>query len=182
MIKLNTHSLTAKIWIGCQSCYVSGRLVGDWVALEDMQTHTGTCVKCGSDELVSMDSELVPFTGEYSIKQWIEIAETLESIARDSDPQAFLAYVSGIMGTSYALQDLDNARSEFEGTIYHVLESGDTLAGWAEDLMNELGYFNAETMDTLIARNIDWAGVADDLMNDYTLVEFDGLRWIFCNN
>ena len=44
---------------------------------------------------------------------------------------------------------------------------------YAEDLCTDLGYL-PDNLPDFVASNINWAGVADDLLVDYTEYELDG--------
>lgn len=61
--------------------------------------------------------------------------------------------------------------SENEYMLYYELEKYifeivDDKKAWAEDLCKDLGYMNVE-IPWFIQENINWIGVADNLLNDY---------------
>lgn len=53
----------------------------------------------------------------------------------------------------------------------------DHFAEYARELVYDLGYI-PDNLPGWIECNIDWAGVTDDLEEDYSIIEFDGVVYL----
>ena len=66
--------------------------------------------------------------------------------------------------------------SEFEYGVTLIEE--DDFEEYCEELCNEIGYISKDT-PSLITNNIAWEGIADDMRQDYSEVEFKGITYLY---
>jgi len=167
---------TPRAWVGCLSCYNSGRLFGKWIdgtecedlesagiaTLETVGDYTAPrCVKCFGDEFSVMDHEnyLGLISGECGISEAAEAARQLAEINDDNEREIVIAWLGN--GMQF---DLDTMRDCYLGEY-----SSDQ--DMAEEYISGTGMLDGKEMEFL-ARYFDYESFARDLMND--IFEFNG--------
>ena len=169
------ESTTPRAWVGCLSCYNSGRLFGKWIdgtecddlesaGIATMETvgeySAYRCVKCFGDEFSVMDHEnfLGLITGECSTTEAAEAARQLEEITDDSEREIVIAWLSN--GMEF---DLEKMRECYIGEY-----SSDQ--DMAEEYISGTGML--DDSPEFLARYFDYESFARDLMND--IFEYSG--------
>jgi len=160
---------TPRAWVGCLSCYNSGRLFGKWIdgtecddlesaGIATMETvgeySAYRCVKCFGDEFSVMDHEnyLGLITGECSTSEAAEAARQLEEITDDSEREIVIAWLGN--GMQF---DLDTMRECYLGEY-----SSDQ--DMAEEYISGTGML--DDAPKFLARYFDYESFARDLMDD----------------
>lgn len=166
---------TPRAWVGCLSCYNSGRLFGKWIdgiECEDLESagiatlstvgdYTAMrCVKCFGDEFSVMDHEnyLGLISGECGISEAAEAARQLAEITDDNEREIVTAWLSN--GMQF---DLDAMREAYIGEYSHDAAMAEDFAENCDllgDMPENLRYY------------FDFEVYARDLMND--VWEFSG--------
>jgi hypothetical protein len=124
--------------------------------LAELATECGSIIEASTDE----DSE--PVDAE-------ELEEAKETLAK-------LAKLAEDLGRSVNAEDADDVASELEyygDSIEPTLISEGYFEDYCKELVSDLGYL-PDSLPDFISSNIDWAGVASDLQQDYTNIKFDG--------
>lgn len=79
---------------------------------------------------------------------------------------------------------IDELEEEVNSYSEDNFEDGVTLIGeydfqeYCEEFVRDCGYLSRDT-PPLIENNIDWAGIADDMRQDYSEVEYQGRTYLF---
>ena len=166
---------TPRAWVGCLSCYNSGRLFGKWIngtECEDLESagiatmetvgdySALRCVKCFGDEFSVMDHEnyLGLINGECGISEAAEAARQLAEITDDSEREIVIAWLGN--GMKF---DLDTMREAYIGEYSHDAAMAEEFAENCDllgDMPESLRYY------------FDFEAYARDLMND--VWEFSG--------
>lgn len=169
MTTMTTETTTPRAWIGCLSCYNSGRLVGEWYAAAEADDVTpasvhadaGTVARISCEELWVMDHEHLPLSGECSPAEAAAWGRLLADVDEWQRP-ALLAWVrSGdyIAGGRGDLPSLSDFEERYAGEWA-------TFGEYAESLADDIGLL-AGVPDELAAY-FDWAAWTRDLAYDYT--------------
>lgn len=159
---------TARVWIGCLSCYNSGSLVGEWypaadadaVTVDGLHIDAGTVARVSCEELWVMDHEHLPISGECSPEQaaeWGRLLDEVDEWQRD----AFSAWVRA--GSYWMDGDGLPSVSEFEDAYAGEWE---TFAAYAEDFADNIGLLCG--MPDSLAAYFNWSAWTRDLAYDYT--------------
>jgi len=167
-IGTDEDSFTPRAWVGCLSCYNSGRLFGKWIdgvecddlesaGIATMETvgeySAYRCVKCFGDEFSVMDHEnfLGLITGECNTSEAAEAARQLAEI-RDDEREIVIAWLSN--GMEF---DLETMRDSYIGEY-----SSDQ--DMAEEYISGTGLL--DDAPEFLARYFDYESFARDLMHD----------------
>ena len=167
-IGTDEDSFTHRAWVGCLSCYNSGRLFGKWIdgvecddlesaGIATMETvgeySAYRCVKCFGDEFSVMDHEnfLGLITGECNTSEAAEAARQLAEI-RDDEREIVIAWLSN--GMEF---DLETMRDSYIGEY-----SSDQ--DMAEEYISGTGLL--DDAPEFLARYFDYESFARDLMHD----------------
>jgi antirestriction protein len=70
--------------------------------------------------------------------------------------------------------DVDNGEFEFGTTLIEE----DSFEDYCEEFVEDSGYINRD-IPSLIRNNIDWKGIAEDMKQDYSEVEFRGDTYLY---
>lgn len=111
---------------------------------------------CDSDSYDTQD-EAIKAAKEYAQTSWDESEEgeelkALKALADECEGYGDWEYGEALIRDSYMDED------------------------WARQEMEDLGYISKD-LPSLIADNINWRGVLEDLQQDYTEVEWDGVTY-----
>lgn len=164
-------------WIGCLSCYNSGRLVGDWhpaITAGDVTTdqiHGRTIAAGTHEELWVLDHEGLPIKGECSPADAQRFAEVLAEVDKWQRP-AFLAWWAS--GDYIADGDDLPCVGDFEE---RYAGEWDSFTDYAAELFDECGY--GSEMPEHLAPYFDMAAWARDLAYDYTTEDAPGGVYVF---
>lgn len=160
-----TTDTTARVWIGCLTCYNHGRLTGEWFAAADAGDVTTADVhgfpSATHEELWVMDHEHLPISGECSpaeAGEWGQLLADVDDWQRD----ALMAWVrSGdyIADGTGPLPSLPDFEERYAG-------EWDTFREYAEELADDIGMLSGVADE--IARYFDWSAWTRDLAYDYT--------------
>lgn len=183
---MNTTTTTAldepAIWLGCLSCYNSGRLNGRWITaeqaaepeaaetlnglatLETVGTYIARrCVKCFGDEFDVMDHQLIPTTCA-TARDFYENAEQLAELHNNGELEPLTLLNSNLVMSS--LDELiEYHRDNYQGEY-------NTMNDFAERLIDE-GVI--EIPATMPAHWVDIDAIARDLQYDH--FEISGHVW-----
>jgi antirestriction protein len=168
------ESTTPRAWVGCLSCYNSGRLFGKWIdgtecddlesaglaTLETVGEYTAyRCVKCFGDEFSVMDHEnyLGLITGECNTSEAAEAARQLAEIT-DDEREIVIAWLGN--GMEF---DLETMRDSYAGEFSSDEE-------FAEDYLENTG--TLLDIPEYLRYYFDTSAYARDLMNDH--FDFNG--------
>lgn len=188
-----------RVWVGCLGCYNAGGLVGTWVDAAEADTvtieslaetmtpgdlrndHLGLTPYGPHEELWCLDQEgLSPFIeGECSPMEAQRLAEQVGDLD-DHELRMLRLYVEAL-GRGNWSGDVDWFDVGREAVDHYVGEAA-SLADWAADFAEETGALNPTDeygrpvkhgVDEVILRNIDWAGVAQEWTEGYSIVRDD---------
>lgn len=175
-----------RVWVGCLGCYNGGDLVGDWAGIADADPvsmglaehrpggYSGPfCKRCGADEFWCFDAEnLAPFIdGECSPAAATQLAEQLDGL--DDDDLRLVRLYVGALGRGNWSGEIDWADVAAEARDHYVGEA-ESRADWAASFAEETGTLRSlATIDDVILRNIDWAGVAEEWTQGYSEIRDD---------
>ena len=70
--------------------------------------------------------------------------------------------------------EINNGEFEFGTTLIDE----DDFEEYCEDLVSDIGDLPKD-LPSYISNNIDWSGIADDLRQDYSEVEFRGTTYLY---
>lgn len=70
--------------------------------------------------------------------------------------------------------EINNKKFEFGTTLIDK----DDFEEYCEDLVSDIGDLPKD-LPSYISNNIDWSGIADDLRQDYSEVEFRGTTYLY---
>jgi len=73
------------------------------------------------------------------------------------------------------INELENEINNGEWEFGTYLIDEDDFEEYCEEFCNDVGYISRDT-PSLIANNIDWKGIADDMKQDYSEVEYRGVN------
>lgn len=78
------------------------------------------------------------------------------------------------------VNDIDRLEKEIGSDwVYGItLIEEDDFEDYCEEFCNDVGYISRDT-PSLIANNIDWKGIADDMKQDYSKVDYQGKTYLF---
>lgn len=183
-----------RVWVGCLGCYNDGRLIGEWADAADADPvemglaelgpegadYRGPfCKRCHADEFWCFDQEgLAPFIdGECSPAAAQALAETLDELDED-ELRTLRLYVEAVGGPGYWSAPDWSAIAE-EARDRYVGE-GASVADIVQELIEETGGLRElqELADkergdgtaSIILRNIDWDGVAEEYAQGWSEV------------
>jgi len=158
---------TPSAWIGCLSCYNSGRLVGKWIdglACDDLEAagltdSAGRCTRCGADEFLALDHENFMGLldgGEPNPQECYEMAVKLAEV-QEYEREILAAWLSN--GMEF---DLDSMRECYIG---EYANDEDMAREYIEStgLLDDKGF---------LTRYFDFESYARDMMFD--MFEADG--------
>lgn len=170
---------TARVWIGCMSCYVSGRLVGEWFPATGADLVTVEAVHGSSrlprwdcEELWCYDHEGLPISGECSPMEAARWAERLAEV-EEHLRGAFRDWVAcgAYSADSDGLPDPDEFVDAYRG-------QWPSFRAYAEDLAESTGMM--ADWPELASQCFNWDSWTRDLRSDYTVVDAaDGEVHIF---
>lgn len=158
---------TPAAWLGCESCYSEGRLVGRWypiteigeVTMEDLHGHPTS-----HDECVCMDTDGLPTTGEPSQETAARWGEIYEEVGPEQWP-ALCAWVRS--GSYVAEGDTDYpVLSDFEERYCGQWPS---FRDYAFQLAEDLDLFHGLDSEHTAVRYFDWTSWTRDLQYDYSV-------------
>ena len=114
-----------------------------------------------------LDPENEPDTYDEDERQEArEILVKLSKLASDLNEQS-----DATDGDSVS-EALDAAMGAYGPTLL----SEDYFPEYAKEFVSDCGYIS-DDLPELIANNIDWAGIAEDMRHDFTCISFDGGDW-----
>lgn len=117
------------------------------------------------------------------------MADTISKYAEIIDSRDIIARIEELKkaatGDDWTLEDNDELlaleKVAAQGKNYGNWEYGETLIAdsyfetYAEDLANDIGAIDRDAKWPL--SHIDWAAAAEDLKQDYTSIDFDGITF-----
>ena len=157
---------TPRAWIGCLQCYNEGKLVGGWYDAVDADEITTSALHGHKiqpdthDELLVMDPENLPITGECSPHDAAELANAIDEVSECERP-ALIAWVESgdyIAEGNTDLPSISDFKERYCG-------EWDTFREYAEQLADDIGLL-ADVPEE-IARYFDWSAWTRDLAFDY---------------
>lgn len=164
---------TPRVWIGCMSCYNSGRLVGEWFPAAGADLVTVDAVHASSrlprwdcEELWCYDHEGLPITGECSPMEAARWAERLAEVDQHLRG-AFRAWVAAgsFSADSNGLPDPDEFVDAYCG-------QWPSFRAYAEDLAESMGMMTDWPAEAV--QHFNWDSWTRDLAHGYTVVDADG--------
>lgn len=117
-----TEANAPRVWVGCESCYAAGRLVGIWVdafdaaSLSAEEIHADSDIDpatAGCEEFTCMDTDGLPTTGEPSLSEASRWGEIYEEVGATQWP----ALCAWVRSGAYAAEGESDfpVLSDFEG-------------------------------------------------------------------
>ena len=184
------QAIIPQAWIGCLSCYNSGRLRGRWVTAEQAaaeidadaityggqaeqvtteysEGHTITrtvCSKCGGDEFDVFDQEHT--ITRCTVGQFYEMAQQLDEMDRATH-EALTVLAGWLM-----METLDELITYHED---HYCGQWDTFRDFAEQSADDVGLLGE--MPETLSQYFDWERYARDLEHDYYHDTATGHTW-----
>lgn len=82
------------------------------------------------------------------------------------------------------IEEIDRVEDEVEDYGGDGFEFGTTLISdydfqeYCEEFLKDCGYIS-DNLPPLIENNIDWSGIADDMRQDYSEVDYQGITYLF---
>lgn len=174
---------TFRVWIGCLSCYNSGRLLGRWVNADEAGEMTPEEIHLAPtshEELWCFDVENAPpgKRGEMSPHEAQQIADVIDAVGDDAE--AFAAWCSNT-GAEFNEDNVADFRNHFHGHHASFRDYADELA---EEALRAHGvtYDSGDREVPFLWQHFDWAGYARELRHDYfTEDAADGGVYVFSN-
>ena len=83
------------------------------------------------------------------------------------------------------IAEINQVEDEVESYGGDGFEFGTTLIKeydfeeYCEELVRDYGYLSRDTITALIENNIDWSGIADDMRQDYSELEYQGKTYLY---
>lgn len=167
----NTSAQQPRAWVGCESCYSAGRLVGVWVDAIDTGEITAAAIHAGSgvdpvaegcEEFVCMDTDGLPTSGEPSLAEAARWGEIYEEVGGEQWP-ALCAWVRGGSYTAEGRTDFPIV-SDFEEAYAGHWPS---FQAYAEELADGIGLLT--DVPESLRPYFDMAKWARDLAYDYNV-------------
>ncbi|MCX6402181.1 MAG: antirestriction protein ArdA [Propionibacteriales bacterium] len=169
MSDTTVDATTPRAWVGCLSCYNSGRLVGEWydaadadeVSAATLHVDAGTVARIDCADLWVLDHEHLPISGECSpaeAAEWGRLIAEVDEWERD----AFLAWLraGNYSHNGLGVPDAGEFRDVYAG-------EWSTFREYAENLADEIGLLSDVPEE--VARYFDWAGWTQDLAYDHNV-------------
>lgn len=160
------------VWIGCLSCYNSGRLTGEWfpaivadeVTLEDIHAHArGPFPDC--EEVWCMDVDNMPVHEEMSVVEAAEWGRLLEA-AEDQD--IFRAWVKA-----------NDKRNPSEIVLHEVSDSYQGQWNSLKDMTDDM-FWECHEVPEHLTPYVDLDAWYRDVRHEYTAIEApDGGVYVF---
>lgn len=160
-----------RVWVGCLSCYNSGRLTGDWLDVDGLEEFTvdTICNRPDHEEFQVMDHEGIPISGECSVDEALELCRAVILVAEQSESagvplDASLEFISDSNLTDPSLwPDIEDAyrgtaESKQDYVCDYLDESGITLPSWV---------------------HVNYDHSFDELVVDLTVIRHEGSYYLF---
>lgn len=150
---------TPRVWIGSLAAYNAGRLIGEWVDADDLDTLQEAAERVlkrgGGEEIALMDREgFGDLIGEYT--QLERVAEIAQAIEEHGEP--FVIFWTSEPSWFESLE-IGEASDTFEEA--YCGGGWDSMRDYAENLAEELGAIPDDLSWPLT--HIDWEGAAREL-------------------
>ena len=158
-------------WLGCESCYGAGRLVGRWypvteiadVTMEDLHGHPTS-----HDEAVCMDISDLPIDGEPSQQQAAAWGEIYDEVGPEQWP-ALCAWVRSGSCITEGHTDIPSVGSFEEA----YAGNWDSFCDYAFQLAEDIDLFDGLPEDHVAVRYFDWDAWIRDLEIDHSVERDD---------
>ena len=110
--------------------------------------------------------------------QYEDITDTFEDIRLDEEEiESWRDNWHTELESIEAINELENSvGSEWKYGVTLIDE--DDFEDYCQEFVEDCGYISKDTPQ-LIKNNIDWSGIADDMKQDYTEVDFRGDTYLF---
>ncbi len=171
-MSVTTETSPPRVWVGCESCYAAGRLVGVWVDAVDAASITAEQIHAESDvdpaaegceEFVCMDVDGLPTTGEPSLSEARRWGEIYEEVGGGLWP----ALCAWVRSGAYASEG-DTDYPVLLG--FHERYGGEwpSFRDFAFQFAEDTDLFGGLDEDATVVRYFNWDSWIADLETDYT--------------
>lgn len=129
------------------------------------------------DERNDLKERILDYWNEEFEDNQLEEFEEIPTETEDSDVAMFLEYWENELKQIEEIDNIENeVGSEFEYGCTLIPE--DDFEEYCEDLVSDIGDLPKD-LPSYISNNIDWSGVANDLIVDYSEVEYQGTTYLY---
>lgn len=117
-----------------------------------------------------------------TFEHYAERTETFEDIMFDEEE--IQSWKADWQEELEEIAEIDRVEEEVNSYSEEDFEFGVTLISeydfkeYCEDFVRDCGYLSRDT-PPLIENNIDWSGIAEDMRQDYTELEYQGRTYLF---
>ncbi|GAA4746294.1 antirestriction protein ArdA [Gordonia alkaliphila] len=171
-----TETSPPRVWVGCESCYAAGRLVGFWVNAVDAADVTAEAIHAESDvdwrvegceEFTCMDTDGLPTNGEPSLSEAARWGEIYQEVGAEQ----WLALCAWVRSGAYAAEgDSDfPVLSDFEERYAGEWES---FRDFAFQFAEDTGLLQGVPEE--VERYFHWDSWIRDLEVDYSVERAPG--------
>ena len=109
--------------------------------------------------------------------QYEEITESFEDIRLEEEEiESWKSDWEDELKQIEEIDIIENECSEF--SFGETLIDEDDFEEYCQEFIEDCGYISKD-MPTIISNNIDWAGIADDMKQDYSEIEYQGNTYLY---
>lgn len=106
--------------------------------------------------------------------------DDFDEIPLNSEDEAEKDFINYWRAEIEEIEEIDNLEdeigSEFDFGVFLIDE--DDFEEYCEDLVSDIGDLPRD-IPSYLYNNIDWSGVADDIKQDYSEVEYQGITYLY---
>lgn len=109
--------------------------------------------------------------------QYEEMTESFEDIRfEEEEIESWKSDFEDELKQIEEIDTIENECSEF--SFGETLIDEDDFEEYCEELVSDIGYLPKE-LPSFISNNIDWSGVADDMKQDYSEIDYQGNTYLY---
>ena len=109
--------------------------------------------------------------------QYEEMTESFEDICfEEEEIESWKSDFENELKQIEEIDTIENECSEF--SFGETLIDEDDFEEYCQEFIEDCGYISKD-MPMIISNNIDWAGIADDMKQDYSEIEYQGNTYLY---
>ena len=109
--------------------------------------------------------------------QYEEMTESFEDICFEEEE--IESWKSDFENELKQIEEIDTIENECSEFSYgETLIDEDDFEEYCQEFIEDCGY-NSKDMPMIISNNIDWTGIADDMKQDYSEIEYQGNTYLY---
>ena len=109
--------------------------------------------------------------------QYEEMTESFEDICFEEEE--IESWKSDFENELKQIEDIDTIENECSEFSYgETLIDEDDFEEYCQEFIEDCGYISKD-MPMIISNNIDWTGIADDMKQDYSEIEYQGNTYLY---